>query len=494
MNTPIRVRFAPSPTGHLHIGGARTALFNFLFARGCGGTFVLRIEDTDVERSTDESTRMILQDLKWLGLTWDEGPEAGGDHGPYFQSQRREHYRRRALDLLGAGHAYPCFCSAELLDRKRQEAQAAGATPKYDGTCRALSAAESQRRIAAGEPHVVRLKLPAEGTTAWEDLIRGRVAFENGVLDDFVLVRSNGMPTYNFAAVVDDAAMRITHIIRGDDHISNTPRQICLYQALGEPLPAFAHVPMILGADKARLSKRHGATSVEAYAEQGFLPEALVNYLALLGWAYDDKTTLFSLPDLIAKFSLDKVSKNPAVFDPAKLLWMNGVYIRQLPGPDYEQRALDELKRAGLVNEPLEPATRAWVGRVALAVKENLKLLTELPDAVRFFFATDVEPDEKAKAKLAQAAAQPELFRTLLERLRVLESFTSEALEEMFKALIAEFNVKFGELVHPLRAAVTGRVSSPGIFIVLELLGQERTVRRLEAGLKSVGVKIENRE
>jgi glutamyl-tRNA synthetase len=488
MSGPVRVRFAPSPTGHLHIGGARTALFNFLFARGTGGVFVLRIEDTDVERSTDESTRVILQDLKWLGLSWDEGPEAGGAAGPYFQSQRLDLYRRRAQDLLGGGHAYPCFCSAELLDRKRQEAQAAGATPKYDGTCRALTAAEAGRRVAAGEPHVVRLKLPAEGTTAWEDLIRGRVAFENAVLDDLVLVRSNGMPTYNFAVTVDDAAMRITHIIRGDDHISNTPRQIHIYQALGEPLPAFAHVPMILGADKSRLSKRHGATSVGAYEEQGYLPEALVNYLVLLGWAYDDKTTLFSRDELVEKFTLNKVSKNPAVFDPAKLLWMNGVYIRQLPPEEFIARSRPFLVRAGLLAEDAGDETRAWAGRVALAVRDNLKTLAELPDAVRFFFETEPVLEEKARAKLELAKARPELFLALLARLRMLESFTPEALEALFQAFVEENHVKFGEVVHPLRAAVTGRVSSPGIFAVLDLLGKERTLRRLEAGLKHVGV------
>lgn len=488
MAEPIRVRFAPSPTGHLHIGGARTALFNFLFVRGMGGTFVLRIEDTDVERSTEASTQQILQDLKWLGLDWDEGPEVGGSAGPYFQSQRLDLYRRRAQDLLGGGHAYPCFCSPELLDRKRQEAQAAGATPKYDGACRALASAEAERRMAAGEPYVVRLRVPAEGTTAWDDLIRGRVAFENAVLDDFVLVRSNGMPTYNFAAVADDSAMRITHIIRGDDHISNTPRQVRLYQALGEPVPAFAHVPMILGSDRSRLSKRHGATSVGAYRDEGYLPEALVNYLALLGWAFDDKTTLFSRAELIEKFTLQKVSKNPAVFDPAKLLWMNGVYLRQLAPEEYVARALPFLVRAGLLSEDAPAAERAWAGRVALAVRDTLKTLAELPDAVRFFFGAEVPIEEKALAKLEAAKTRPELFRALRDKLRVLESFTPEALEALFQAFVTEQGVKFGEVVHPLRAAVTGRVSSPGIFVVLDLLGKERTLQRFDTGLKRIGV------
>ncbi len=492
MPEPVRVRFAPSPTGHLHIGGARTALFNWLFARGRGGIFVLRLEDTDVERSTDESARMILDDLKWLGLDWDEGPEKGGAYGPYLQSQRLELYRRLAAELVAGGRAYPCFCSAELLELKRQQAIASGATAKYDGTCRRLAPEDAARRVAAGEPHVIRLKLAAEGSTGWDDLIRGRVTFDNQVLDDFVLVRSNGMPTYNYAAVCDDAAMKITHIIRGDDHISNTPRQLGLYQALGEPLPAFAHVPMILGADKTRLSKRHGATSVGAYAEAGYLPDALNNYLALLGWGYDDKTTLFSREDLIGKFSLEKVSKNPAIFDPAKLLWMNGVYIRQLTPEAYQERALAELARAGLLPEAADNATRAWAGRVALAVKDNLKLIGELPDAVRFFFGDTVEPNEAARAKLAQAKNRPELFQTLHHRMAMLESFTPEALEALFKELVEAAGVKFGEIAHPLRAAITGRVHSPGIFLVLELLGKQRSLQRLAAGLASVGIQVEN--
>jgi nondiscriminating glutamyl-tRNA synthetase len=488
----IRVRFAPSPTGHLHIGGARTALFNYLYARRQNGVFVLRIEDTDVERSTDESVRMILQDLKWLGLTWDEGPEVGGAYGPYFQSQRQDLYREKLEFLQAQGHAYPCFCSAELLDQKREQATAAGLQPKYDGTCRALPPETALARVKAGEAHVMRLKLPAEGTTVIDDRIRGKMVFENSVLDDFVLLRTNGLPTYNFAAVVDDAAMKISHVIRGDDHISNTPRQIQLYQALGEPLPAFAHVPMILGPDKTRLSKRHGATSVGAYADEGYLPHTLVNYLALLGWSFDDKTTLFTHAQLIEKFSLKKVSKNPAVFDPVKLQWMNGIYIRQLPPEEYTARALPVLVAAGLLAEPLDAERRAWAARVALLVKEHLKIFTELPAHVGYFFGEGVELDEAAREKLKAAGERPDLFITLHRQLSMLESFTHKGLEELMKGLLEQFQVKFGDLVHPLRAAVTGRANSPGIFEVLELLGKERTVKRLAAGLASVGIKTES--
>ncbi len=490
MTETIRVRFAPSPTGHLHIGGARTALFNYLYARRQNGVFVLRIEDTDAERSTDESVQMILHDLKWMGLTWDEGPDVGGAYGPYFQTQRMDLYRQKLDFLLEHELAYPCFCSAEMLEKKREQAMATGQQPKYDGTCRGLSASQAQARVAAGEPYVVRLKVPTEGSTVIDDKIRGKMVFENAVLDDWVLARTNGLPTYNFAVVVDDAAMKITHIIRGDDHISNTPRQILLYQALGEELPAFAHVPMILGSDKTRLSKRHGATAVGAYAEEGFLPQTMINYLALLGWAFDDKTTLFSREQLIEKFSLKKVSKNPAVFDPAKLQWMNGMYIRQLAVEEYIARAVPYLIKAGLVSEAMTPEQKIWAGRVALLVKEHVKVFNELPGHVTYFFGESVVVEEAALAKLQLANERPEIFRTLHQKLTMLESFTHAGLEECMKAFIAEAQVKFGDLVHPLRAAVTGRANSPSIFEVLELLGKERTLRRLADGLASVGIKV----
>lgn len=490
MSSEVRVRFAPSPTGHLHIGGARTALFNYLFARQTGGTFVLRLEDTDAERSTEESVQMILSDLKWLGLEWDEGPGAGGPFGPYRQLERQEYYRQQLAALIENGRAYPCFCSPELLESKRREALALGAPVKYDGTCRRLTPSEAHARIEAGEAHAIRLKIPVGGKTVIEDLIRGTVTFDNRELDDFVLVRSSGLPTYNFAVVVDDAAMRISHVIRGDDHLSNTPRQICLYQALGQSLPQFAHVPMILGPDRTRLSKRHGATSVGAYAEAGYLPEALINYLALLGWSFDDKTTIFSRQELIEKFSLKKVSKNPAVFDPAKLIWMNGVYIRNLPERDYLDRALPVLTQAGLLADSAPEAERAWAEKVTLAVKEQVKLLSELPGQVEYFFGDTVEMEPAAQDYLDQAQTRPELFQTLHRQLSVLESFTSHSLEVLLRDLVAQAGVKFGEMVHPLRAALTGRKNSPQILLVMELLGKDRVLQRLASGLQSVGIKV----
>src|SRR6185369_14047888 len=307
----VRVRFAPSPTGFLHVGGARTALYNYLHARATGGVFVLRIEDTDTERSTEASTRAILDSLRWLGLAWDEGPGVGGAYGPYFQAERRSLYADAAHRLEQSGHAYPCFCTPDELEQRRAEQLARGEDPRYDGRCRELSAAERARRRAAGEPAALRFRLPPALEVAWNDVVRGRIAFQSDVLDDFVLVRSDGWPTYNFACVVDDLAMRITHVIRGDDHISNTPRQILIYQAFAAEPPVFAHASMILGPDGKRLSKRHGATSVEAFGEQGILPEGMVNFLALLGWALDGKTELFTLAELERVFRLERVGPNP---------------------------------------------------------------------------------------------------------------------------------------------------------------------------------------
>ncbi|MEQ1833990.1 MAG: glutamate--tRNA ligase, partial [Candidatus Eisenbacteria bacterium] len=330
----VRVRFAPSPTGYLHVGGARTALYNYLFARAMGGTFVLRIEDTDAERSTDASVDAILGGMRWLGLTWDEGPGAGGESGPYFQTQRRALYDASARQLEEMGRAYPCFCTSEQLEARRTEQLARGEDPRYDQRCRVLTPDERAARLAAGERAALRFRLPEPQEVAWDDIVRGRVSFQSEVLDDFVLVRGDGLPTYNFACVVDDLHMRISHVIRGDDHISNTPRQLLLYRALGAEPPLFAHASMILGPDGKRLSKRHGATSVEAFGELGIIPEGLLNFLALLGWALDGKSEMFTLAELEQVFRLERVNPNPAVFDTQKLEWMNGQHLKRLDEAD----------------------------------------------------------------------------------------------------------------------------------------------------------------
>ncbi|MCK5243099.1 glutamate--tRNA ligase [bacterium] len=492
MSQPIRVRFAPSPTGHLHIGGARTALFNYLFAKKQGGTFILRLEDTDVERSTEASVQMILSDMKWLGLTWDEGPEVGGEYGPYRQSGRSAIYESKIMQLVEAGKAYFCFCTPEEVEVHRLAAAEKGEQLKYAGTCRTLSLEAAKARAAQGEPYAIRFKAPQEGETIIQDLIRGRVVFDNTILDDFVIVRTTGVPTYNFAVVIDDAAMKITHIIRGDDHLSNTPKQICLYQALDEPLPEFAHVPMILGPDKTRLSKRHGATSVGAYAEAGYLPEAMINSLALLGWAYDDKTTLFSQAELEAKFTLDKVSKNPAVFDLRKLSWMNGQYIRSIPEPEYIERSIEWLAQTGIIQLPLDDIKQNYVTQVVKIVRDKYKLLSELPEQVEYFFKEpELEKiDEKARNKLESMQENPDLFKALHAKLGMLKSFFVSAQEVALKDFIEEQQVKFGVLAHPLRVCLTGRMQSPGVFEIMEILGQDVVLERLAAGLRLVGINI----
>ncbi|HET7904250.1 MAG TPA: glutamate--tRNA ligase, partial [Candidatus Eisenbacteria bacterium] len=334
MTGPVRVRFAPSPTGYLHVGGARTALFNYLFARHHGGVFILRIEDTDRERSTQESVAAIFEGMKWLGLEWDEGPGKEGAHGPYFQSERLAGYAAAARRLLAEEKAYRCFCDPEELKRRREAALRRGEPPKYDRTCLALPPGEADARAAKGEPHAIRFRMPDDGETTWRDAVRGDVTFQNATLDDLVIFRADQHPTYNFAAVVDDSAMEITHVIRGDDHISNTPRQILLYQAFGWETPVFAHVPMILGADGTRLSKRHGATSVEAFRDLGILPEALVNFLALRGWSYDGQREFFTLAELEKVFALERVGSNPAIFNLEKLEWLNGQHLSRLSGAE----------------------------------------------------------------------------------------------------------------------------------------------------------------
>jgi len=480
----VRVRFAPSPTGHLHVGGARTALFNWLFARNQGGKFVLRIEDTDQERSTEESYRAIIDSLKWLGLDWDEGPLVDGPFGPYFQSQRRQLYREWAQRLVADGGAYLCFCSQEEVAARRKAAGAPEGAP-YDRTCRALDPAEAQRMVLDGKAHVVRYKMPLDGETAYEDLVHGRVAFQNANLEDFILIKSDGFPTFNFAATVDDFSMRITHIIRGDDHISNTPRQIVVYRALGLPTPRFAHVPLIMGPDKPRLSKRHGATSVAQFDVDGYLAEAVVNYLALLGWSYDAETSLFELADLVRKFSLEKVSATPAVFDYQKLQWMNGEYMKRRTVEAKVELVLPHLVKAGLVGPEPDEALRRYVGQVVEVIGERLRLGRQIVDLGGFFFRETVEyapadRDEFLKRHYVGAA-----FKILEERLRVLTPFDVASIEALMRGLAAEMGLKPGDLFQPVRVALAGSRSSPGLFETIAVLGRDRVIARLDAARRA---------
>lgn len=474
----VRVRFAPSPTGFLHVGGARTALYNYLFARARGGTFVLRIEDTDAERSTEESVAAILAGLRWLGLDWDEGPGAGGAHGPYFQAQRRELHRRHADRLVAAGRAYPCWCEAADLDARREAQLARGENPKYDGRCRAIPAPERAAKLAAGGPHALRFAAPADGETAWDDVVRGRVAFRNELLDDFVLVRSDGLPTYNFACVVDDLEMAITHVVRGDDHISNTPRQLLLYHALDAEPPVFAHASMILGPDGKRLSKRHGATSVEAFGDLGIVPEGMVNFLALLGWAYDGRQEVFTLAELEKLFTLEKVGANPAVFDTQKLEWVNAQHLKRLDESERVRRVEAFLARRG---HDLSSRGPGWRAAFVRALGDRLRTLADAETWGAFALRDDcpIEPDAWDDL-LARAGAGP-LLDALAARLAADAEFSLASLETATRSLAAESGVKPGEVITPARIALTGRRAAPGIFEVMWLLGRDRCVGRLEA-------------
>uniref|UniRef100_A0A832MLU4 Glutamate--tRNA ligase n=1 Tax=Eiseniibacteriota bacterium TaxID=2212470 RepID=A0A832MLU4_UNCEI len=474
----VRVRFAPSPSGHLHVGGARTALFNYLFARSRAGVFVLRIEDTDAARSTDESVRGILDSLRWLGLTWDEGPGVGGPHAPYAQAQRRALYDAAARRLREIGAAYPCYCTADELAARREKLAARGEDSRYDGRCRALDDAARARLASEGRAPALRFATPASGEVAWDDVVRGRVVFQAGVLDDFVLVRSDGLPTYNFACVVDDHDMEITHVVRGDDHISNTPRQILLYRAFGWAPPVFAHVPMILGADGSRLSKRHGATSVEAFRDLGILPGAMVNFLALLGWSYDGQREIFSLAELERVFTLERVGTNPAVFSLEKLEWMNGQHLRQLDA-GHRQRLVEEFLAAR--GRDLSGRPPEWRALFVRALGERLRTLADAERYGAFALDETLDMDEAAWAGVrARPEAGPHLA-ALADALAALPSFDLERVEQATRGRAAELGMKAGELIGLARVALTGRTFSPGIFEVMALLGRERTVERLRA-------------
>jgi len=486
LSTPVRVRFAPSPTGHLHIGGARTAIYNWALARRTGGTFILRIDDTDPERSTDENVAAILRGLRWLGLDWDEGPEVGGPFGPYFQTHRAETYIE-ALDAMRAtGHAYPCFCTAEELEAKREVARAKGGYAGYDRTCRRIDPETAAARIASGEPHVWRLAVPEDRTeVVFDDAIRGHMSFPDTALDDFVLVRSDGTPTYNYATVVDDALMEITHVIRGDDHLSNTPRQILVFEALGHVVPTFAHLPMIWGPDGRRLSKRHGATSVEAYRDEGYLPEAILNYLALLGWSLDGETTIISAQTLAEHFSLDRVSANPAILDIEKLEWMNGVYIRELDAAAFVTRMVPWLVDAGLGSGEDFAARRTWLESLAPLVSERIKRMDEIVPMVRFLFVDAVAIDPAAAEKALKVAGVDEALRAAHAALASVEPYVAAEIESALRALPERLGIKPKVVFQAVRVAISGTTVSPPLFESLELLGRDRTLARLDAALAS---------
>ena len=475
---PPRVRFAPSPTGYLHVGGARTALFNWLYARRHGGAFILRIEDTDAERSSDEMVTGILDGLKWLGLDWDEGPGVDGPHAPYFQSQRYDRHRAAAATLMASGHAYHCYCSADRLRQERERAEARGDAWQYDRTCLNLTAEEVARLEASGASRAVRFKVPF-GVTAFDDAVHGPIEFDGANIEDFVILRSDGHPVYHLSVVVDDVDMGITHVIRGDDHISNTPKHVLLFRALEAALPRFAHVPLILGADKKRLSKRHGATSVTEYERAGYLPGALVNFLALLGWSPGDDRELMTRQALIESFTLEGISGGNAVFDTAKLDWMNGQCIGRLPIEVLVDLVLPLLVRDGLWPED-RPASE-WLLRLVELLRPRAKRMTDFADQARPFLVDVVEYDDEAVAKHLVDPRLGEHLVELVAVLRELTSFDEAHVETAVRGTAEAHGIKAGALIHAIRVAMTGRTTSPGIFDVLVLLGQERALSRLEA-------------
>ncbi len=486
MTSSVRVRFAPSPTGKLHIGGARTAIYNWAFARANGGTFILRIDDTDPTRSTDENTQIILRAMRWLGLDWDEGPEVGGDFGPYAQTDRLDIYKEAAQKLWDAGRAYPCFCTTEQLAADRAAAQARkDPFQGYQRRCRDLSREEAQARIDAGEPYVLRIKVPADrGDVVIHDAVHGDVVFDAKELDDFVIFRSDGTPTYNFATVVDDAMMGITHVIRGDDHLSNTPRQVMVYEALEAPVPTFAHISMILGADGKKLSKRHGATSVEEYRDAGYLSDAFVNYLALLGWSLDGETTVIPRDVLASQFSLERISKNPATFDPKKLDWMNAEYINAMSDADFaDQIMLPELHEAGLIDDGFE-ADETWVDALAAIVKPRTKMPADAVGVAAPVFATaqTLEYDEKSVAKGLAKEGMGAVLDAARAALKAVSAnaWTPEAIDGALEPLPEALDAKKRIVFQAVRVAVCGNMVSPPLGETMSLIGKDDCLARID--------------
>jgi glutamyl-tRNA synthetase len=483
----IRVRFAPSPTGYLHVGGARTALFNWLLARQRGGVFVLRIEDTDADRSSDAMVEGILQGMRWLGLDWDEGPDTGGPHGPYFQSARFDRHREVAEQLVAAGHAYYDFTPPERYDEARKAAEAKGEVWRYVRSEWAISTEEASRLAASGAPRAIRFKVPV-GRTAFSDLVKGRIEFDNASIDDFVIVRRDGPPIYHLSVVCDDVDMRITHVIRGDDHVSNTPKHVLLFQAMGAPVPAFAHVPMILGPDKKRLSKRHGATSVMEYEKQGYLPEAMVNFLALLGWSPGDDSELHSTADLIARFTLEGIGSASAVFNTDKLDRINSQHLMQMDTAEIARRVEPFLREAGLWDEAYAGGRAAWFRAVLDLFKPRAKKLPEFVERGRPFFADVTEYDAAAQKKLWAAPETGPLLDALADRLGAVSPFDPPGIEPVVRGLADERGTKATALMQAVRLAVSGSSASPGLFEMMALVGQDATIARLRRAAAHLAV------
>ncbi len=479
----IRVRFAPSPTGFMHVGNARTALFNFLFARHNGGKFILRIEDTDVERHSEEAVSVIYSSLKWMGISWDEGPDIGGEFGPYRQSERLNVYRSFVEKLKDRGLLYECFCTPEELERMRREQLSRGEPPRYTGRCLSLSESEREALKRKGIKPVLRFRVPKGETVSWNDLIKGEISISSEQLGgDFVVVRSNGMPVYNFAVVVDDALMRISHVIRGEDHISNTPKQILLYRALGFEVPEFAHLPMILGEDRSKLSKRHGSTNVEEFREKGYLPEAFTNFLSLLGWYPKDGKEILSMDELIERFELKDVGKSPAIFNVEKLNWMNQVYIRSYPLKRLTELVIPYLEREGLHPERF---SFDWLSRVVEATRDYFTVLSDAPSYMSVFLKDEFNVSDDA-IKFIEGRGK-DVVRRFYEKVKSSKELDGETFKRIVKEVGKELEVKGKNLFMPIRVALTGKTKGVELDILVSLLGRERVMRRVENTLSAIG-------
>ena len=484
MEDKVRVRFAPSPTGEPHVGNLRTALFNWLFARRYGGKFLVRVEDTDRERYVQGALEAILDSLRWLGLDWDEGPQVEGPYGPYFQSQRLEIYQKTAQELIDNGYAYHCYCSTERLDEMRRE-QRIKLSSGYDRHCRNLSPEERREYEAQGTVPVVRFKMPLSGDTSVDDLIRGEVSWQNELLDDFIILKSDGYPTYHLANVVDDHLMEISHVLRAEEWLPSTPRHLQLYSALGYDPPQFAHLPMILGPDRAKLSKRHGASSILEYRDGGFLPEAMVNFMALLGWSLDDKTDVMSRDVLMEHFSLERTGKAGAIFDKEKLLWMNGVYIRQLSREELAERMMPFLKRD--LPSGVDAVDKEYLQRIVLLVQERIKTLDETVERTAYFFHEEItyDPDLLIQKGMDADATLHALSRAL-EVLRDVKNFDAHSLEEILRSTGAELGLSVSRFFGALRVATTGRTAAPPLFETMEVLGRKRCLERIEVAARKL--------
>lgn len=483
MEKKLKVRFAPSPTGPFHIGGARSALFNWLVARHADGTFLVRIEDTDLKRSTKESEENIKDSLKWLGMNWDEGIDVGGPHGPYRQTERLDLYKKEVQRLLDEGKAYYCYCSAEELEKSRKAQLDAGKTPIYDEHCRHLTEEEKAKYEAEGRKPVVRLKVRKDGVFAFDDMVRGHVEFQAAGVGDFIIMKSDGIPVYNFAVVIDDAFMEVTHVIRAEEHLSNTPRQLAIYEALGYKPPKFGHISLILGEDHKKMSKRHGATSVTEYRNMGYLPEAVVNYLALLGWTPKGEQEIFTEEELIKQFSMKRVSSNDAVFDINKLNWINFQYMKKLDADQLYDLIVPFLVKAGYVDVAVSEEKKDWLKKVIWFMKDHIYFAGQAAEELKFFFEDMPALTDDAILSIMKAETSGKLLKAFIEDLKALESFDQAEIKKCFNACMKAQGIKGKAAYEPTRIALTGVTQGPGMFEMMELFGREKTMDRLEAAL-----------